>query len=65
VVVEVVAATDPDDLDRSKLVIMSSCWPFVVVVAFELQPCHRREIRRRIHFRFWISYCPSSMNSCR
>jgi hypothetical protein len=28
--------------DRSVLAFLSSCWPFVVVVAFEQQPCHQQ-----------------------
>jgi hypothetical protein len=38
-------------LDGSVLAFLSSCWPFVVVVAFEQQPHHQQVgIWRRIHF---------------
>jgi hypothetical protein len=49
VVVEVVVVVVPtvpdaflDVLDRSVLAFPSSCWPFVVVVAFEQQPRHQQ-----------------------
>jgi hypothetical protein len=48
VVVEVVVAVVPavldrflDALDGSVLAFLSSCWPFSVVVAFELQSYHQ------------------------
>ena len=45
-VVVVVVPTIPDAfldiLDISVLAFLSSCWPFVVVVAFEQQPCHQQ-----------------------
>ena len=40
-----------DVLDGSLLAFLSSCWPFIVVVAFEQQPHHQQVgIWRRIHF---------------
>ena len=37
-----ILAAFPVVLDRSMLAFLSSCWPFVVVVAFEQQPRHQQ-----------------------
>jgi hypothetical protein len=60
-----VLASFPAVLDRSMPPFLSLCWPFAVVVTFEQLSCHQQAgIRRRIHCWFWISYSPSSTNSC-
>jgi hypothetical protein len=60
-----VLAAFPIVLDGSVLAFLSSCWSFVVVIAFEQQSRHQQAgIRCGIHFWFRISYNPSSTNSC-
>jgi hypothetical protein len=48
-----VLASFPVILDGSVHAFLSSCWPFVVLIAFEEQLRHQQAgIRRRIHFWF-------------
>jgi hypothetical protein len=74
VVVEVVVVVVPavldgvlDALNIFVLAFLSSCWPFVVVVAFELQPRHQsQQVGDSEEDAFLVldSYCHSSTNSC-